>query len=126
MAAVTDKPNGEAPKTLTDYLSEASARKTFANMEKLSSLKEYEIPAGSGIKYKRKILTPKEKVRLEILQNEMDKNPDDPQKRMDNIKAQAQICLEGLTDEKWEETDAVLMEIVIGACLVASKGFCDA
>ena len=42
---------------------------------------------------------------------------------MDNIKAQAQLCLEGVTDAKWENTDAVKMEIIVGACLLISKGF---
>ena len=116
-------PDGQKVKTLADYLNEASAKKTFDNMQKLASQSEYEIPKGSGIKYKRNMLTPGMKTKLEILQNE--NTDDDPKKRMENLKQQAIICLDGITDEKWEETDSVLMEIVIGACLVASKGFCD-
>lgn len=119
-----EQPDGHVPKTLNDYLSEASAKKTFDNIQKLSTQHEYEIPIGSGIKYKRKMLKPKDRITLEKLQNELTTD-DDPEKRMDNVKKQAFICLEGLTEEKWEETDSVLMEIVVGACLVASKGFCD-
>jgi hypothetical protein len=109
------------PKTLGDYLAEASSKQTFENMKKLCLLSEYEIPKGSGIKYKRKMLRPGDLAKLEILQNSVDEA--DPIKRMDNIKQQAMICLEGITDEKWEETDAVLMQIVIGACVLISKGF---
>ncbi len=88
-------------------------------MTKLCNQNEYEI---AGQKYKRKILKPKELVALNKLQQTLDKT-DDPEKRMDNIKKQAQICLEGLTDEKWDNTDASMMEIVVGACLLISKGF---
>jgi len=116
-------PDGHKVKTFADYLNEASAKKTFDNMQKLASQNEYEIPKGSGIKYKRKMLTPTMRIQLEKLQNEIIN--DDPEKRMENLKQQAMICLEGLSDEKWEDTDSVLMEIVVGACLVASKGFCD-
>jgi len=42
---------------------------------------------------------------------------------MDNIKKQAFICMEGWTEAKWENTDAALVEIVVGACLLISKGF---
>ena len=83
-------------KTLGDYLSEASSKQTFENMKKLCLLSEYEIPKGSGIKYKRKMLTPKMKTQLEILQNE--NLDDDPAKRIENLKQQAMICLDGITD----------------------------
>ena len=115
-----DKDNTvQPPKDFTSLLGNASAQITFDNMTKLCNQNEYDV---AGEKYKRKILKPKELVALYRLQAEMDKIKD-PEKRMENIKQQAQICLEGLTDEKWENTDAVKMEIIIGACLLISKGF---
>lgn len=112
----TVKPNTTDFATL---LGGASAQITFENMTLLCNQNEYTI---AGEKYKRKILKPKELVKLYKLQAELDKITD-PQKRMDNLYAQAQICLEGVTPEKWENTDAVKMEIVLGACLLISKGF---
>ena len=109
----------EIPKSLASMLGSESAQITFDNMQKLCNQSEYEV---EGIKYKRKILKPKELVALFKLQNAMDKI-EDPEKRMDNVKAQAKICLEGVTDENWEKTDAVLMETIVGACLLISKGF---
>jgi hypothetical protein len=88
-------------------------------MTALCNQSEYVI---AGETYKRKILKPKELVQLNKLQKKLD-SLEDPEKRMDCIKDQAQVCLEGLTDQKWENTDASMMEIVVGACLLISKGF---
>ena len=114
----------EAPKNLSNLLGNASAEVTFNNMQKLINQNEYEI---AGVKYKRKILKPKELVKLYKLQTELDKL-NDPEKRMNNIKDQAQLSLmnedgKPLTDDQWDNTDAVMMEIVVGACLLISKGF---
>ena len=109
----------QPPKNLGDLLGSASAQITFDNMSKLCNQNEYEV---EGVKYKRKILKPKELVSLFKLQQEMDKIGD-PEKRMNNVKAQAKLCLEGVTDENWEKTDAVQMEIIVGACLLISRGF---
>lgn len=106
-------------KSLGELLNIATSQQTFENMQKLTKLNEYEV---AGEKYKRRILKPKEIVELNKLQLELDAS-DDPEKRMENIKKQAFICLEGLTDEKWDNTDASKMEIVVGACLLISKGF---
>ena len=117
---MSDKDNTiEPPKDFLTLLGSASAQITFDNMTQLCNQNEYDV---AGEKYKRKILKPKELVALYKLQSELEKITD-PQKRMDNIKAQAQLCLEGVTDAKWENTDAVKMEIVIGACFLISKGF---
>ena len=109
----------ETPKNIGDLLGSVSAQITFDNMTKLCNQSEYEV---AGVKYKRKILKPKELVKLFKLQQEMDKLTD-PEKRLDNIKSQAKVCLEGVTDENWENTDAVQMEIIVGACLLISRGF---
>ena len=42
---------------------------------------------------------------------------------MNNIFEQAKTCLEGVTPENWEQTDAVYMEQIIGACVLISRGF---
>ena len=108
------------PKDLTNLLGNQSAQITFDNMQKLCNQSEYDI--GTGKTFKRKILKPKELVALYKLQNAMDKLSD-PEKRMDNIKDQAKICLEDFTDTDFDNCDAVKLEIVIGACLLISKGF---
>lgn len=109
----------DTSKNIGDLLGSASAQITFENMTDLCNKNEYTV---AGETYKRKILKPKELVALYKLQSELDKISD-PQKRMDNLYAQAQICLEGVTKEKWDNTDAVFMEIILGACLLISKGF---
>ena len=121
MSESKDKPV-EIPKSLGMLLGGESAQITFNNMKKLCNQSEYTI---ANETYKRKILKPKELVALYRLQKELDTAGDniDPQKRMDNIFEQAKICLDGITKEKWDNTDAVQMEIVIGACLLISKGF---
>ena len=117
----------EIPKSLGVLLGGESAQITFNNMKKLCNQDEYEI---EGVTYKRKILKPKELVTLYRLQKELDEAGDniDPQKRMDNIQKQAQVCLtqkdgSKITQEQWDNTDAVKMEIIIGACLLINKGF---
>ena len=109
----------ELPKNLADMLGGESAQISFDNMKKLCNQDEYEV---NGVKYKRKILKPKELVRLFKLQQEMEKL-DDPEKRMENIYQQSQVCLEGVTAENWENTDVVYMEQIVGACVLISRGF---
>ena len=107
------------PKNAITLLGNTSAQITFDNMTKLCNQSEYEV---AGETYKRRILKPKELVALYKLQAALDKISD-PEKRMQNLFEQAQICLEGVTPQKWENTDAVKMEIILGACLLISKGF---
>jgi len=107
------------PKNAISLLGNQSAQITYENMTKLCNQSEYEV---AGETYKRRILKPKELVALYKLQEALDKIKD-PEKRMQNLYEQAQICLEGVTPQKWENTDAVKMEIVLGACLLISKGF---
>jgi len=109
----------ELPKNLASMLGDQSAQITFDNMTKLCNQNEYEV---NGVKYKRKILKPKDLVKLFKLQNEMEKI-EDPEKRMENVHQQAVVCLEGVTQDAWDNTDAVYMEIIVGACLLISKGF---
>jgi len=107
------------PKNAITLLGNTSAQITFDNMTKLCNQSEYEVADET---YKRRILKPKELVALYKLQAALDKISD-PEKRMQNLFEQAQICLEGVTPQKWENTDAVKMEIILGACLLISKGF---
>jgi hypothetical protein len=113
-------------KTLGQRLREATDDRTYQNMIKLSNQDKFEIPAGSKKFFKRKMLKPKELVDLNELQDAMEAGIEKPKDRMINLKKQAQICLEGMTDKEWEETDAVLVEMVVGACYLISKGFCEA
>jgi hypothetical protein len=109
----------DKPESAINRLGNTSAQITFDNMTKLCNQSTYEI---AGETYKRRILKPKELVALYKLQEGLDKIKD-AEKRMENLYEQAVICLEGVTPEKWENTDAVKMEIVLGACLLISKGF---
>ncbi len=109
----------QLPKSLASMLGNESAQITFDNMTKLCNAKEYTV---EGVTYKRKILKPKELVALFKLQNNLDKI-EDPEERMNNVKEQAKICLEGPIEDNWENTDAVYMEQIVGACLLISKGF---
>ncbi len=113
---VIQAPSG---KSLAELLNIASSQQTFDNMQLLTNQSEYVV---AGETYKRKMLKPKDLIALNKIQLKMD-TVDDPEKRMNLVKEQAQICLEGLTDQKWENTDAGLMEIIVGACLLISKGF---
>src|SRR6186997_986028 len=97
------------PKNAISLLGNTSAQITYDNMTLLCNQSEYEV---AGETYKRRILKPKELVALYKLQAALDK-----------ISDQEKICLEGVTPQKWENTDAVKMEIVLGACLLISKGF---
>jgi hypothetical protein len=114
------------PRNLADLLGEASSLQTFENMKKLCNQAEFEVPEGSGIKYKRRMLKPKDIVKLGKLQNQLTDDID-PEKRMDIVKEQAFICLQQPDGKDfnalWEETDASYMEIVVGACILISKGF---
>src|ERR1041384_7718582 len=97
-------------KSLAELVNIASSQTTFENMQQLCNQSEYTI---AGETYKRKILKPKELVELSKLQKELE-TLDDPEKRMENIKREAFLCMEGWTDQKWENTDAVMVEIVVG------------
>lgn len=121
MSKSEDKP--EVP-NITNLIGNEASQISFDNMQKLVNQNEYEI---AGVTYKRKILKPKELVALYKLQDKLDKITD-PEARMKNIHDEAVICLSNvdgspITDEQWDNTDAVMMEIVIGACLLISRGF---
>jgi len=106
-------------KSLAELLNIASSQMTFENMQALCNQSSYTV---EGVEYKRRMLKPKDIVKLQKLQRFLDES-DDPEKRMNAIKDQAFICLEGMTDKKWEDTDAGKMEIIVGACMLISKGF---
>jgi len=121
MTLTIDEESPNKGKTLNQMIQEASAQVTFKNMQKLCNQDEYII---AGEKYKRVVLNPDQIVELNKLQKIIDET-DDPKVRMEKVKQQAELCLEGVTDAKWKKTDAARMELVIGACLLISKGFCD-
>jgi hypothetical protein len=102
-----------------DTWSDAMNEMALSNIKKLAELDVYTI---AGQTYKRKLLTPKVRVQLDRLQREMAAEPDE-EKKMDMVLQQALLCLEGMTSEKFENTDIGLLEQVIGACLMAAKGF---
>ena len=118
MSQPEDKPF-QAPKNILDLIGGASAEITFKNMTKLCNEDVYEV---SGEKYKRKILKPKELAKFYKLQQEADKITD-PEKRMENVFQQAQTVLEGIDKTKFDNTDIVKLEIIIGACFLITKGF---
>ena len=106
-------------KDLGDLIAEKGSQITFENMEQLCNKSSYEI---AGHTYKRKILKPRELVKLFQLQKEIEKTQDQ-EKRYNNLYKQAELCLEGITPELWEDTDGVLMEQVLSACMLINRGF---
>lgn len=114
----------EIPKSLAYLLGGESAQVTFENMTKLCNLKEYTI---ADEEFERVILKPKQLVQFYKLQKELD-DEKDPEVRMSKLKEQAKIALKLKDpnknfDKVWEDTDAVHMEIVLGACMLIARGF---
>jgi hypothetical protein len=102
-----------------DPWTEAMNAMSLANIKKLAIVDTYTI---AGETYKRKLLTPKVRIQLDRLQNEMIVEKDE-EKKMDITKQQALLCLDGMTSEKFDNTDIGHLEQVIGACIMAAKGF---
>jgi len=114
----------EIPKSLAFLLGGESAQVTFDNMTKLCNQKEYTI---NDVVFKRKMLKPKELVEFMNIQKTLDETKD-PETRMQLLKEQAKLCLTLKDNTKdfdavWEDTDAVHMEIVLGACMLIARGF---
>jgi len=126
---MSEKQDTKVPTSFADLFGPAAAQINFDNMTQLCNTDTYEI---EGVKYTRKLLKPKDLVAIfkleQDLENAKDKKGEiDPIKRLNNVKEQAKIYLkieEGKDfDKEWENTDIVKMEIVIGACLLNSRGF---
>jgi len=90
------------------------------NIEKLVQLDEYTI---SGKIYKRKMLKPKDIFDLQKLDNEQNEFKDNPEKLYEILRKQTKICLVEMTDNDFENTDGVMLQNVIAACRIISKGF---
>jgi len=126
---MSEKQDKEVPTSFASLFGPAAAQINFDNMQQLCNTDTYEI---EGVKYTRKLLKPKDLVAIFKLEKDLEKLKDksgevDPIKRLDNVKEQAKIYLkieEGKDfDKEGENTDIVKMEIVIGACLLNSRGF---
>jgi hypothetical protein len=126
---MSEKQDKEVPTSFASLFGPAAAQINFDNMQQLCNTDNYEI---EGVKYTRRLLKPKDLVSIFKLEKDLEKLKDksgevDPIKRLDNVKEQAKIYLkieDGKDfDKEWENTDIVKMEIVIGACLLNSRGF---
>ena len=104
---------------ITDPWAEAMNNISLENIKKLATLDTYTV---AGETYKRKMLTPRVRIQLDRLQNESITEQDE-EKKMDIVMQQALLCLDGMTKEKFENTDIGHLEQVIGACIMAAKGF---
>ena len=105
--------------SIVDPWAEAMNSISLENIKKLATLDTYTI---AGETYKRKMLTPRVRIQLDRLQNESVSEQDE-EKKMDIVMQQALLCLDGMTKEKFENTDIGHLEQVIGACIMAAKGF---
>jgi hypothetical protein len=105
--------------SIVDSWSEAMNNISLINIKKLATMDTYTV---AGETYKRKMLTPKVRIQLDRLQNEAAKEQDE-EKKMDIVLQQALLCLDGMTKEKFDNTDIGHLEQVIGACIMAAKGF---
>lgn len=90
------------------------------NIEKLIQLDEYEL---AGKTYKRKMLKPKDIFELQKLDKEQRDFVDDAEVQLRVLRQQAKICLEGMTDTDFDNTDGVKLQNVLAACRIIAKGF---
>ena len=90
------------------------------NIEKLVQLDEFEI---AGKTYKRKMLKPKDIFELQRLDKEQIDDVNDPDKQLEILRKQSKICLEGMSDTDFDNTDGVKLQNVIAACRIIAKGF---
>lgn len=104
---------------MVDPWAEAMNNISLENIKKLATMDTFTV---AGETYKRKMLTPRARIQLDRLQNETTTETDE-EKKMDIVMQQALLCLEGMTKEKFENTDIGHLEQVIGACIMAGKGF---
>lgn len=105
--------------SIVDPWAEAMNSISLENIKKLATMDTYTV---GGETYKRKMLTPRVRIQLDRLQNESITETDE-EKKMDIVMQQALLCLDGMTKEKFENTDIGHLEQVIGACIMAAKGF---
>src|SRR5215510_12583769 len=117
-ASRTDAPSPTLPNVWTE---EATAI-TYENMQKLSRQNEFQIGSKT---YKRRMLKPKDVVALNKLQkkNQEASDKEDEEAAMEILKEQAKIVLQDFTDQEFDDIDVVLLQSVVGACLLISKGF---
>lgn len=106
-------------KNIADPWTEAMNTLSLENIKKLAAVDTFTI---ANETYKRKMLTPKVRIQLDRLQNELASEKDE-EKKMEITKQQAMLCLDGMTTEKFDNTDIGHLEQVIGACIMAAKGF---
>jgi hypothetical protein len=109
-----------ATKTLPELINYATSEVTFQNFQALCNQASYEV---AGHTYQRKMLTPDDFEKLLTFEEELSNPNIKVKRRMAILREQAQICLDGVTDELWKKTDVGKMEIIIGACILISKGF---
>lgn len=116
-----------APKTvpMTDEITKLfkaeSDQSTFENMKYLTNLTEYLI--GDKV-YTRKMLKPKDLKEFTNLQTELMALGDtNIEKKMELLEKLGIISLEGFTHEDFENCDILMLEQVIAAQFLISKGF---
>jgi len=107
---------------LSNVWTEEAQAITYENMQKLSRQDSFQIGEKT---YQRKILKPKDIVAINRLQKKSDEatSRDDDEAGMNILKEQAKIVLKDFTDAEFEEIDVVMLQSVVGACLLISKGF---
>lgn len=119
-----------AQQRIITNLSNEMADTTLANIKVLAPLDEFEIPEGSGQKYKRQKVRPKDLRKLRIAQDEFLKatkdaemsNEDRMEKEFQLIQIKAEVYL-GMSKEQFEETDYEYLQQVLQATELRTQGF---
>jgi len=94
---------------------------TLNNMRVLSNRDAFKI---GEKEYTRKLLKPKELVQLNKIEKTIGETPDlDDEKYMEYLFQQAQLCLKDFTQEDFDNCDVVMLQSVVSACQLATKGF---
>ena len=115
----TTKPESPEDKTVNMW-AEAMNEISIGNMKKLANLDEYTIGPKT---YKSKILKYREIKQLQDLNNQITLMSDWTDEKVEIMKKEASICLEGWNNTDFEECDPVYLEQVLSACILKTKGF---
>ena len=94
---------------------------TYKNMSKLTKQDAFKIGDKT---YNRRRLKPKELLEFVKAYTEVTQIPDlEIEKKLDLMEKSALIALEDFTKEDFENCDSLMLEQVLGACFLITRGF---
>jgi hypothetical protein len=120
--SVTVAPTPE-PDFFINKLNDMSNQITFANYNKLISLREY--TTEDGTVYTARLLKPKEIGALRTLVNEVEKIDKEAEwdKYLANMEKQAELLIKDFNQDKFDNCDFYLLENLIVAWRMTYRGF---